>query len=101
MQTLNEPHMVEFRCHAPTANAVFLAGTFNDWDYRSTPLARDADGTWSCALALATGFYHYKYVIDGRWCCEPQCPPCCTGEFACDRCVPNAHGTMDRVLIVA
>jgi hypothetical protein len=83
------------------AKSVFLAGTFNDWDFRSTPMSRDADGNWTCVVPLATGFYHYKYVIDGRWCCGSGCPPCCSGEVGCDRCVPNAYGTMDRVRIVA
>jgi 1,4-alpha-glucan branching enzyme len=91
---------MEFRCHAPSAMAVFLAGSCNDWDARQTPLSRDGNGDWSVVMHLPPGFYHYKYVIDGRWCCEPNCPPGCTGNAACDHCVPNCYGTMDRVRIV-
>ena len=97
-----KPCAAEFRCHAPTATAVFLAGSFNDWDPSKTPLNREAaSGDWSVVLQLLPGFYHYQFVVDGRWCCEPDCPPGCAGNPSCDRCVPNSHGTMDRVRIVA
>ena len=90
----------EFQCHAPSAKAVFLAGSFNNWDARATPLSREGEGTWTVGLDLAPGFYHYKYVIDGRWVCDSGCPQRCDGTPGCERCVPNAHGTMDRVRIV-
>ena len=90
----------KFLCHAPSANGVFLAGTFNNWDARATPLSRSGDGFWAVALDLVPGFYHYKYVIDGRWMCDSGCPQGCDGTPGCDRCVPNAQGTMDRVRIV-
>lgn len=90
----------KFQCYAPSATAVFLAGSFNDWDARATPLSRADDGRWVVALDLAPGFHHYKYVIDGRWVCDSGCPQVCDGTPGCDRCVPNAHGSMDRVRIV-
>jgi 1,4-alpha-glucan branching enzyme len=90
----------EFRCHAPSATSVFLAASFNNWDARATVLSREGDGHWSVEVDLAPGFYHYKYVIDGRWCCEPTCPSGCGGNLPCERCVPNAYGTMDRVRVV-
>lgn len=35
---------VEFKCHAPEAQQVFLAGTFNEWKPDATPLVRDQAG---------------------------------------------------------
>lgn len=90
----------EFQCHAPSAKAVFLAASFNNWDARATPLSRADGGRWGISLDLAPGFYQYKYVIDGRWVCDCGCPKNCDGTPGCDRCVPNAHGSMDRVRIV-
>lgn len=32
---------VEFKCHAPDAQQVFVAGTFNEWKPDAMPLVRD------------------------------------------------------------
>lgn len=96
-------------CHAPEATNVFLAGTFNDWDPQASPLQRTPDGVWQITLGLAPGRYEYKFVVDGRWCCEPGredaagCPNCIRDErgIECANCVPNGFGTMNRVLEVS
>ena len=94
----------EFTCHAPEATCVSLVGSFNEWDARANPLSRRVDGEWAVVLELAPGFYHYKFVVDGRWCCEhreTRPSEACAGHGCCgDRCVPNAYGTMDRVKVV-
>ena len=87
----------EFSCHALQAGLVCVAGTFNRWDPAATPLTRRADGTWAATLDLPPGRYEYKFVVDGRWCCEPG------GEEpgpGCPGCVPNGLGTMNRVVEV-
>ena len=86
-----------FSCHAPKAGIVYLAGTFNGWDPVATPLTRRADGTWAVALDLPPGRYEYKFVVDGRWCCDPGCDEPSEG---CPKCVPNSFGTMNRVVEV-
>ena len=96
-------------CHAPEATNVFLAGTFNNWDPQASPMERAPDGVWQIALDLAPGQYEYKFVVDGRWCCEPGredaagCPNCIRDEreIQCANCVPNGFGTMNRVLEVS
>jgi 1,4-alpha-glucan branching enzyme len=86
-----------FSCHAPHAGVVCVAGTFNGWEPAATPLTRRADGTWAVTLDLPPGRYEYKFVVDGRWCCEPGCEePAPT----CSHCVPNPFGTMNRVVEV-
>ena len=87
----------QFSCHAPEAGIVYLAGTFNDWDPVATPLTRRADGTWAVALDLPPGRYEYKFVVDGRWCCDPGCKE---PSESCPKCVPNSFGTMNRVVEV-
>jgi hypothetical protein len=79
--------------------AVFVAGTFNEWKPDAAPLHRDVvSGNWTGALPLAPGHYEYKFVVDGKWCCDPGCE----GEYrGCPRCVPNALGTMNRTLEVS
>ena len=86
-----------FSCHAPEARAVFVAGTFNDWDPVATPMTRGAVGNWTASLQLDPGHHEFKFVVDGEWCCEPGCE---TAYLGCPKCVPNSCGTMNRVVEV-
>lgn len=89
--------IVDFTCHAPEAQAVFLAGTFNDWSPDALPLVLNKKGNWRTSLALPLGHHEFKFIVDGQWCCELGCE----GEYhGCPKCVPNEHGTMNRVLEV-
>ena len=85
---------VAFKCHAANAQQVFVAGTFNDWKPDATPLARDNAGNWRASLNLPAGRHEFKFVVDGQWCCDPGC----AGDHACQNCVPNEFGSMNRVL---
>lgn len=86
----------EFRCKAPDAESVFVAGTFNDWNPTATPLERSGNGDWSAHLDLAPGRYEFKFIVDGDWCCAPGCE----ADHVCPDCVPNDCGTMNRLLEV-
>ncbi len=96
MKTINSKP-VEFSCHAPKANAVFVAGNFNDWKPDVTPL-HQLNGKWIGALPLPPGQHQYTFVVYGKWCCEPGCEREYQG---CPKCVPNEFGTMNRVLKVS
>lgn len=92
-------HKVHLSCHAPGAKAVFVAGTFNDWKPDATPLHNHLpNGEWAVTLPLPPGHHEYKFVVDGQWCCEAGCEHEYQG---CPKCVPNAFGTMNRVLEVS
>jgi hypothetical protein len=58
----------QFVIYAPDAKSVRIAGSFCDWnptdDYS---LERMEDGTWTKTIALAPGWYQYKFVIDDVW----------------------------------
>jgi 5'-AMP-activated protein kinase regulatory beta subunit len=86
-----------FTCVAPTAERVFLAGTFNSWDPSATPMLWDSSGAWALFLDLAPGTYEYKFVVDGEWCCTPGDDE--RGASGLD-CVPNPFGTLNRVVTV-
>ena len=51
------------------AREVHLAGDFNQWDTRSTPMKRKKDGSFAVTLSLEPGrAYQYRYVVDNcRW----------------------------------
>lgn len=88
---------VAFKCHAPTAQQVFVAGTFNGWKPDATPLARDKAGNWRGSLMLPRGRYEFKFLVECQWCCAPGCED---KYRDCPKCVPNEFGTMNRVLEV-
>lgn len=87
----------EFECHASEAENVFLAGSFNEWNPEVTPMDKTDSGKWTAKLKLAPGRYEFKFVVDGRWCCEANCD----ADGECPQCVPNDFGTMNRVCEVA
>ena len=88
----------EFSCHAPDAQTVFVAGTFNNWNPETLPLDRQADRHWRTTLPLQPGRHEFKFIVDGQWCCEPGCEHEYRG---CPKCCANALGTMNRVLEVS
>jgi len=62
---------VHFSCPFE-GSAVFVAGTFNNWSF--LPLTKTSDGKFETALCLPAGTYHYKYVVDNQWKCDPEKP---------------------------
>jgi len=73
LQTDPSQAAVTFRLkNHPRAKSVALAGTFNNWNAQSTPLARKG-ADWSVSTKLPPGKYLYKFVIDGeRWTVDPE-----------------------------
>jgi hypothetical protein len=66
---------VRFVLHAPEAQTVGLAGTFNQWDSGATPLVRSEGGLWAATLVLPAGEHEYAFVVDGeRWVPDPAAP---------------------------
>jgi 1,4-alpha-glucan branching enzyme len=63
----------EFRCRAPEANSVQLVGDFTHWQREPINLVKQADGVWKTSIALVAGTYHYRFLVDGAWCDDPQC----------------------------
>lgn len=55
------------------ANTVILAGSFNNWNERSTKMFRVND-TWMISLDLPGGKHHYKFIVDGQWMTDPANP---------------------------
>ncbi|MCB9759573.1 MAG: hypothetical protein H6739_07005 [Alphaproteobacteria bacterium] len=86
------------------ADAVFIAGPFNEWSPDATPLDDQGGGLYSVTLDLPPGAWPYKlievrYTDSGReqsWTCDPgadfaQCdegydwaPSCAPGASACN-----------------
>ena len=61
-----------FRLSAPAAKSVLLVGSFNRW--QPVTMRSNEDGTWTTSLELPAGTYHYRYIVDGHWQDDPECP---------------------------
>ena len=57
------PGGVSFRVWAPHADAVFVAGDFDDWNFDRHRLAADGNGYWSTAVPRAQAGQRYKFRI--------------------------------------
>jgi len=82
--------LIEFTCRAPQAHAVAVAGSFNEWDPRRTPLEREEEGLWRVRLPLSPGRYEYRFVVDGQW----------QEDAAAREFAPNPFGGRNAVLVV-
>jgi hypothetical protein len=74
----------------PEAHEVYLAGSFNEWDPRETPMLRDSLGDWSIELSLPPGEHRYRLVVDGEWRDDP----------AAQRMEANPFGGFDSIVVV-
>lgn len=81
---------VHIEYHDEQAQAVFIAGTFNEWRPDTTPMMNLGQGRWVKELTLPPGRYEYRLVVDGQWRTDP----------AASECVPNGYGDCNSVLVV-
>jgi hypothetical protein len=65
---------VMFSFHAPDAQAVFLAGDFNNWNAQDLAMTRQDSGDWTISVSLDPGTYEYKFIADGNWLEDPDNP---------------------------
>lgn len=55
--------------------SVHVAGDFNHWHMRDTPLIADAEhDVWYAAVILPEGRYRYRLIVDGHWAGDPWNP---------------------------
>lgn len=63
---------IKFILDAPDASKVMLAGDFNKWDFKKTPLRKGKNRIWNKDMTLKPGRYEYKFVVDGNWVIDPN-----------------------------
>ena len=76
---------------APNATRVQLAGDFTGWEQKPIDLKRDMDGAWRVTVKLTPGHHFYRFLVDGQWQDDPECP----------LHLPNSFGSRDNVRMVA
>ena len=78
---------VTFKITAPEAQDVRLCGSFNEWSYDGTQLKKDASGVWKTMVSLEPGTYEYRFIVDGEWRDDPECPLRVENSFGSQNCV--------------
>ena len=85
-----ELQRAHFEYDSPTAESVFIAGTFNEWRENATPMIPLQPGRWAKQLTLPPGRHEYRLVVDGQWVTDPL-----ARETS-----PNPFGSQNAVLHV-
>ncbi len=97
-----ELRSVEFR-YTPVISgvgAVFLAGSFNDWNDAKTKMTdADNDGTYTVSLLLAEGSYQYKFVVDGNWQADANNPDTAEDGFGGQNSLLTVDGSFSTIEI--
>ena len=75
---------------APSAARVQLVGDFTGWMEAPVEMKKGRQGIWQTSVTLPPGTHQYRFIVDGQWCDDPNCPTR----------VPNPYGSEDSVLQV-
>ena len=84
------PREVTFEMYEIHAQAIAVAGTFNNWNPRLNPMRNTGKGKWVATLLLAPGKHEYRFVVDGHWKEDPLA----------QETVPNPFGGVNSVMVV-
>ena len=82
---------VTFSVRAKEGSKVSIAGSFNGWDPTAKEMKyQKREDLFVATLNLPVGAHEYKFVIDGIWCADPECPDW----------IQNDLGTLNSVKVV-
>ncbi len=82
---------VEFEFWGQPRSEVFVAGTFNGWNPAEIVMRENGDGAYATSLLLTPGRYEYKFIVNGQWVADPNCPDS----------IQNGHGSVNSAMTVA
>jgi len=85
------PRTETFHFTDSDASSVLLVGDFTDWERNPIPMRKAAGGVWTATVSLKPGNHTYRFIVDGEWRDDPECP----------LHVPNPYGGEDMVSRVA
>jgi 1,4-alpha-glucan branching enzyme len=80
MQTMTStPMMTEskpqnFSILKRSARSVQLVGDFTNWEAHPIPLRGESNGVWHTTVKLEPGTHYYRFLVDGQWYDDPECP---------------------------
>ena len=69
------------------AREVLVAGDFTGWLDKPIKLKKSKNGGWKIDISLPPGRYEYRFLVDGTWADDPNCPAKVVNPFGTDNCV--------------
>ncbi|MGO8763888.1 MAG: glycogen-binding domain-containing protein [Limisphaerales bacterium] len=84
-------HLQTFSLRSPGATTVQLVGDFTQWQEHPITLHKDGEDIWKASVELSPGAHHYRFIVDGKWCDDPECV----------RREPNPFGGENMMRLVA
>ena len=82
---------INFQVSDEPGKDVFVAGTFNNWASSQHQMRDDSGtGAFKITLELPPGRHEYKFIVNGEWRSDTNCP-----EW-----VVNDHGSLNSVITV-
>ena len=82
---------IDFILTMPNVSKVMVAGSFNNWNFKETPLKKSSsNNTWRRSVTLKPGRYEYKFLVDVQWWNDPKC----------SNVVGNSFGSQNSILEV-
>ncbi|MBQ8754234.1 MAG: glycogen-binding domain-containing protein [Lentisphaeria bacterium] len=72
---------VTFTATAAAGTAVFIAGSFNDWDADATPMLDCGGNVHKVTLELPAGYYEYKFIVGDEWLLDDSNPNFSANDF--------------------
>ena len=73
-KTTNKAMDQTFSFNAPAAMSVQLVGDFTHWQKSPISLQQVEGGVWRTKVNLPPGTYHSRFLVDGQWRDDPECP---------------------------
>lgn len=69
------------------AKEVLLAGDFTDWLDHPIKLKKNKANIWKGEVSLQPGRHEYRFLVDGVWADDPNCPARVPNAFGTENCV--------------
>jgi 1,4-alpha-glucan branching enzyme len=76
-----------FSFNDPNAHHVLLVGDFTDWEDNALPMKKQKNGTWKATVTLEPGTYEYRFLVDGVWQDDIDCPERRPNGFGAENCI--------------
>jgi 1,4-alpha-glucan branching enzyme len=76
-----------FSFFAPSAETVMLVGDFTGWEKSPVTLKKQKDGSWKAIIPLEEGEHEYRFLVDGQWQDDTQCPDRRPNGFGQQNCI--------------
>lgn len=76
-----------FTFFAPSAETVMLVGDFTEWEQKPVSLKKQKDGSWKAVVALEEGEHEYRFLVDGQWQDDADCPTRRPNGFGQQNCI--------------